>query len=112
MKTNKLKPKKRPSEKLVEDARDCVLDAYNEAADLLTEKERLDLIVTLREDLSVRQREIEYAAEARAFAAYHAELESQRSLMPSGPLLVSSSAFRRISESRRAEKKKRPRRAA
>jgi len=62
----KIKPaKKRPSEKLVAGARDYVLDAYDTAADLLTVKERLDLIATLREDLGLRQSEIEYAKEAR-----------------------------------------------
>ncbi len=64
--TKKIKPaKKRPSEKLVAGARDYVLDAYDTAAGLLTEKERLDLIATLREDLDLRQSEITYAAEAK-----------------------------------------------
>lgn len=62
----KIKPaKRRPSEKLVAGGRDYVLDAYDTAAGLLTERERLDLIATLREDLDLRQSEIEYAIEAR-----------------------------------------------
>jgi len=61
----KIKPAKRPSAKLVAGARDYVLDAYDTAAGLLTTKERLDLIATLREDLDLRQSEIEYAKEAR-----------------------------------------------
>jgi hypothetical protein len=61
----KIKPTKRPSEKLVADARDYVLDAYEESAELLTERERLDLIVALREDLDLRQSEIEYEIEGR-----------------------------------------------
>ena len=62
----KIKPaKQRPSEKLVAGARDYVLDAYNTVAGLLTERERLDLIATLREDLDLRQSEIEYAIEER-----------------------------------------------
>lgn len=66
IKVNKIKSaKKRPSAKLVAGARDYVLDAYEEAADLLTEKERLDLIADLRNDLDLFQSEIEYAAEAQ-----------------------------------------------
>ena len=61
----KIKPAKRPSAKLVAGARDYVLDAYDTAAGLLTTKERLELIATLREDLDLRQSEIEYAIEAR-----------------------------------------------
>ena len=64
--------KRRPSAKLVAGARDYVLDAYiayavlyDTAAGLLTARERLDLIATLREDLDLRQSEIEYAIEAR-----------------------------------------------
>lgn len=57
--------KKRPSAKLVEAARDHVLDAYDEAAELLTTKEQLDLITDLRNDLDLRQSEIEETAEAR-----------------------------------------------
>lgn len=73
--TKKIKPtKRRPSgrgyrretsEKLVEGARNHVLDAYDEAVDLLTEKESLELIASLREDLDLRQSDIEYAIEAR-----------------------------------------------
>ena len=64
--SKKIKPaKRRPSDKLVAGARDYVLDAYDTAAGLLTESEQLDLIATLREDLDLRQSEIEYAAEAR-----------------------------------------------
>ena len=62
----KIKPaKRRPREKLVAGVRDYVLDAYDESAELLTERERLDLIATLRDDLDLRQSEIEYAIEAR-----------------------------------------------
>ena len=62
----KIKPtKQRPSEKLVAGARDYVLDAYDESAELLTEREQLSLIATLREDLDLRPSEIEYAIEAR-----------------------------------------------
>ena len=61
----KIKPAKRPSEKLVAGARDHVLDAYEEAEELLTEREKLDLIATLRNDLDMKQSEIEYAVEAR-----------------------------------------------
>jgi hypothetical protein len=61
----KIKPAKRPSAKLVAGARDYVLDAYDTAAGILTAKERLDLIASLREDLDLRQSEIEYAKEAR-----------------------------------------------
>ena len=61
----KIKPAKRPSAKLVAGARDYVLDAYDESAELLTEREQLDLIATLREDLDLRQSEIEYAIVGR-----------------------------------------------
>ena len=61
----KIKPAKRPSEKLVAGARDHVLDAYEEAEALLTKREKLDLIATLRNDLDMKQSEIEYADEAR-----------------------------------------------
>jgi CHASE3 domain sensor protein len=62
----KIKPaKRRSSEKLVEGARDHILDTYEEAEELLTERECLDLIKTLREDLDLRQSEIEYAIENR-----------------------------------------------
>ena len=61
----KIKPAKRPSAKLVAGARDYVLDAYDTAAGLLIQRERLDLIATLREDLDLRQSEIEYAIEGR-----------------------------------------------
>lgn len=61
-----IKPaKKRPSEKLVWSAREHVLDALDEAAELLTERERLDLIVALRDDLDLRQSDIQYAIEGR-----------------------------------------------
>ena len=58
--------KKRPSEKLVAGARDVVLAAYDTAASLLTAKERLDLIASLREDLDLRQSAIEYARDESA----------------------------------------------
>ena len=64
----KIKPAARTkalSEKLVAGARDYVLDAYDTAAGLLLQRERLDLIATLREDLDLRQSEIEYAIEGR-----------------------------------------------
>jgi hypothetical protein len=62
----KIKPaKKRDSPKLVEGARDFVLDAYDTVAGILTVKERLDLIETLREDLDLRQSDAKYEAEAR-----------------------------------------------
>ena len=61
----KIKPAKRPSEKLVAGARDHVLDAYEEAEELLSKKEKLDLIATLRNDLDMKQSEIEYTDEAR-----------------------------------------------
>jgi hypothetical protein len=50
----KIKPARRLSEKLVAGARGHVLDAYDQATTLLTERERLDLTVTLREDLDLR----------------------------------------------------------
>ena len=64
----KIKPATRTkalSAKLVAGARDYVLDAYDTAAGLLIQRERLDLIATLREDLDLRQSEIEYAIEGR-----------------------------------------------
>jgi hypothetical protein len=64
--SQKIKPsRQRPREKLIEGARDNILDAYEEAAEPLTNRETLDLIATLREDLDLRQSEIEYAAEAQ-----------------------------------------------
>ena len=72
----KIKPsKKRPSEKLVAGARDYVLDAYDTAAGILTTKECLALIETLREDLDLRQSEIEYAKEARQRNALPARIK-------------------------------------
>ena len=64
----KIKPATRTkavSTKLVASARDYVLDAYDTAAGLLIQRERLDLIATLREDLDLRQSEIAYAIESR-----------------------------------------------
>lgn len=64
--SKKIKPaKRRPSEKLVEAARDYVLDAYDVCVALLTTRERLDLIASLREDLDLRQSDYEYVREAR-----------------------------------------------
>ena len=51
----KIKPAKRPGAKLVEGARDYVLNAYDTATGLLTKREQLDLITVLREDLDLRQ---------------------------------------------------------
>ena len=69
IKPSKIKPsKKRPSEKLVASARDYVLDAYDTAAGILTIKERLDLIETLREDLDLRQSDAQYEADAKKSA--------------------------------------------
>jgi len=56
----KIKPAKRPSEKLVASARDYVLNAFDTAAVLLTEHECLGLIAGLREDLALRQYAIEW----------------------------------------------------
>jgi hypothetical protein len=65
---SKIKPtKKRPSAKLVESARNFVLDAYDVAVDLLTTEERLALIEALRADLDLRRREIEFTAVPRRF---------------------------------------------
>lgn len=55
-----IKPsKKRPSAKLVEGARDFVLDAFDVAASILTKKEGLALIATLRDDLDMYQSQID-----------------------------------------------------
>ena len=75
--TKKIKPAKhRPSEKLVANVRDYVLDVYDTAVGLLTKQERLDLIAALREDLDLRQSEIEYAAEARRRKARSRKVKS------------------------------------
>ena len=57
-----IKPaKKRPSAKLVEGARDFVLDAFDAAARILTKKEKRALIATLRDDLDMYQSQVGYA---------------------------------------------------
>jgi hypothetical protein len=62
----KIKPaKKRDSAKLVEGARDFVLDAYDTAASLLTKKEKFALIASLGVDLATYRSEIEYADACR-----------------------------------------------
>jgi hypothetical protein len=62
----KIKPaKRRPSDKLVAGAREHVMDAYDESAELLTDREQLALIATLREDLDLYQSDIESAIAAR-----------------------------------------------
>ena len=53
--------KKRPSAKLVEGARDFVLDAFDAATSILTKKEGLALIATLRDDLDMYQSQIQQA---------------------------------------------------
>jgi hypothetical protein len=59
VKTKKFKPAKKDGRaRLVAAARDFVLDAYDTAVGLLTRKEKLALIATLRDDLDLRQSEI------------------------------------------------------
>jgi hypothetical protein len=69
--SQKIKPK------LIEGARDNILDAYEEAVEPLTNRETLDLIATLREDLDLRQSEIEYAAEAKRRKRQNAKAKRQ-----------------------------------
>lgn len=59
----KIKPARRPSKKLIEAARDYVLHAFDQATDLLTDRERMAFIVTLREDLNLHQSQLHCALE-------------------------------------------------